>query len=83
MFRYSSAPTQSPLVLAPLSYSFVYARTVREADAANMRESHAVRWRAAWEGNRGLGQRSIEIAIPRDGDSERRPKLPSARSFLK
>ncbi len=31
--------------------------------AANMRESHAVRWQAAWEGNRGLGQRSIEIAI--------------------
>jgi exosortase/archaeosortase family protein len=30
---------------------------------ANMRESHASRWQAAWEGNRGLGQRSIEIAI--------------------
>jgi hypothetical protein len=28
-----------------------------------MRESHAVRWRAAFEGNRGLGQRSIEIAV--------------------
>ena len=32
-------------------------------EAANMRESHAVRWQAAWAGNRGLGQRSIEIAI--------------------
>ena len=31
--------------------------------AANMRETHAARWRAAWAGNRGLGQRSIEIAI--------------------
>jgi hypothetical protein len=29
----------------------------------NMRETHAARWRAAWEGNRGLGQRSIEVAI--------------------
>ncbi len=29
----------------------------------NMRETHAARWRAAWEGNRGLGQRVIEIAI--------------------
>ena len=35
---------------------------------ANMRESHAVRWRAAWEGNRGLGQRSIEIAITSSRD---------------
>ena len=32
-------------------------------EAANMRQSHAVRWQAAWAGNRGLGQRSIEIAI--------------------
>lgn len=31
--------------------------------AANMRETHAARFRAAWEGNRGLGQRVIEIAI--------------------
>lgn len=29
----------------------------------NMRETHSARWRAAWEGNRGLGQRVIEIAI--------------------
>ena len=37
-------------------------------EAANMRQSHTVRWQAAWAGTRGLGQRSIEIAIvgPRD-----------------
>ena len=29
----------------------------------NMRETHLQRWRAAWQGNRGLGQRVIEIAI--------------------
>jgi len=31
--------------------------------AANMRESHRSRWLAAWHGNRGLGQRSIEIGL--------------------
>ena len=31
--------------------------------SANMRESHRSRWRAARQGNRGLGQRSVEIAI--------------------
>ncbi len=30
---------------------------------ANMRQSHRVRWQAAWDGNRGLGQRVLEIAI--------------------
>jgi hypothetical protein len=31
--------------------------------AANMREGHAARLAAAWNGNRGLGQRVFEIAI--------------------
>ncbi len=43
--------------------------------AANMRQSHRARWQAAWEGNRGLGQRVIEIAISGARDAQHAEEL--------
>ena len=36
----------------------------------NMRESHRARFAAAWNGNRGLGQRVLEIALWGARDAE-------------
>jgi exosortase len=44
---------------------------------ANMRESHRSRWLAAWHGNRGLGQRVLEMIV------SRAPDLPTAEAAFR
>jgi hypothetical protein len=41
----------------------------------NMRESHRARFAAAWNGNRGLGQRVLEIALWGARDAEEAVEL--------
>jgi exosortase len=53
---------------SPLFVFYAALEDGTDSKAANMRESHRSRWRAAWHGNRGLGQRVLEIIVARAPD---------------